>query len=207
MADGYGFGGEGDWKTSVLLRTVKVMADGLPGGTSFMEDYTYHLAPGEERILGAHMLEVCPSIAAEQADAARSTRWRSAAARTRSGWSSPPTPARRSSSASATWATGSGWWPTRSTSSSPTSRCRSCRWPARCGSRSRRLSTSAEAWLMAGGAAPHRAVHGRRRRTSSTTSPTMTGTELLVIDADTTLRGFQRELRWNEAYHRLAQGL
>ena len=63
MADGYGFGAEGDWKTSVMLRTLKVVADGLPGGTSFMEDYTYDLAPGNERILGAHMLEVCPSIA------------------------------------------------------------------------------------------------------------------------------------------------
>ena len=63
MADGYGFGAEGDWKTSVLLRTLKVIADGLPGGTSFMEDYTYDLAPGNERILGAHMLEICPSIA------------------------------------------------------------------------------------------------------------------------------------------------
>src|ERR687890_1275879 len=64
MADGYGFGGEGDWKSAVLLGTLKVAADGLPGGTSFMEDYTYHLGPGEELILGAHMLEVCPSIAA-----------------------------------------------------------------------------------------------------------------------------------------------
>ena len=63
MADGYGFGGEGDWKTSVLLRAAKVMAAGLPGGTSFMEDYTYNLVPGAELILGAHMLEVCPSIA------------------------------------------------------------------------------------------------------------------------------------------------
>ncbi len=64
MADGYGFGGEGDWKTSVLLRTLKVIGGDRPGGTSFMEDYTYHLVPGEELILGAHMLEVCPSIAA-----------------------------------------------------------------------------------------------------------------------------------------------
>ena len=47
MADGYGFGGEGDWKTSTLLRTLKVMAAGRPGGTSFMEDYTYHLGPGD----------------------------------------------------------------------------------------------------------------------------------------------------------------
>lgn len=66
MADGYGFGAEGDWKTAALVRVMKVMAAGLPGGTSFMEDYTYHLAPGEEMVLGAHMLEVCPSIAAER---------------------------------------------------------------------------------------------------------------------------------------------
>src|SRR3954453_16469487 len=62
MADGYGFGGEGDWKTSALLRVLKVAGAGLPGGTSFMEDYTYDLVPGDERILGAHMLEVCPTI-------------------------------------------------------------------------------------------------------------------------------------------------
>jgi L-arabinose isomerase len=64
MADGYGFGAEGDWKTAALLRAMKVMAIGLPGGTSFMEDYTYHLAPGSKQVLGAHMLEICPSIAA-----------------------------------------------------------------------------------------------------------------------------------------------
>lgn len=65
MADGYGFGGEGDWKTAILVRLLKVMATGLPGGTSFMEDYTYHLGAPSPRILGAHMLEVCPSIAAD----------------------------------------------------------------------------------------------------------------------------------------------
>ncbi|HET9516669.1 MAG TPA: L-arabinose isomerase, partial [Actinoplanes sp.] len=64
MADGYGFGGEGDWKTSVLVRTLKAMSVGAGRGTSFMEDYTYDLTPVQERILGAHMLEVCPSIAA-----------------------------------------------------------------------------------------------------------------------------------------------
>ncbi len=63
MADGYGFGAEGDWKTSALLRAMKVMAEGLPGGTSFMEDYTYHFEPGRERVLGSHMLEICPTIA------------------------------------------------------------------------------------------------------------------------------------------------
>lgn len=63
MADGYGFGAEGDWKTAALVRAMKVMASGLKGGTSFMEDYTYHLNPKGMKVLGAHMLEVCPSIA------------------------------------------------------------------------------------------------------------------------------------------------
>ena len=63
MADGYGFGAEGDWKTAALLRALKVMATGLKGGSSFMEDYTYHLNPANKVVLGAHMLEVCPSIA------------------------------------------------------------------------------------------------------------------------------------------------
>jgi L-arabinose isomerase len=63
MADGYGFGAEGDWKTATVVRALKVMATGLPGGTSFMEDYTYHLDPAGTRVLGAHMLEVCPTIA------------------------------------------------------------------------------------------------------------------------------------------------
>lgn len=64
MAKGYGFGAEGDWKTAALVRSMKVMAEGLKGGTSFMEDYTYHFDPKGMRVLGAHMLEVCPSIAA-----------------------------------------------------------------------------------------------------------------------------------------------
>ncbi|MCB9451053.1 MAG: L-arabinose isomerase [Anaerolineaceae bacterium] len=63
MADGVGFAGEGDWKTAALVRAMKVMAYGLGGGTSFMEDYTYHLDPSGMRVLGAHMLEICPSIA------------------------------------------------------------------------------------------------------------------------------------------------
>ena len=63
MAKGFGFGAEGDWKTAALVRSMKVMASGLNGGTSFMEDYTYHFDPKGMRVLGAHMLEVCPSIA------------------------------------------------------------------------------------------------------------------------------------------------
>jgi L-arabinose isomerase len=65
MAAGYGFAGEGDWKTAALVRTMKVMAKGLPGGTSFMEDYTYDFS-GSPKVLGSHMLEICPSIAAEK---------------------------------------------------------------------------------------------------------------------------------------------
>lgn len=65
MADGYGFAAEGDWKTAALVRAMKVMSHGLKGGTSFMEDYTYHLKDGGQ-VLGAHMLEVCPSIAADK---------------------------------------------------------------------------------------------------------------------------------------------
>jgi L-arabinose isomerase len=66
MAEGYGFGGEGDWKTSALVRAMKVMAAGLKGGNSFMEDYTYHFDPNNQLVLGSHMLEICPSIASDK---------------------------------------------------------------------------------------------------------------------------------------------
>jgi len=63
MNDGYGFGAEGDWKTAALVRAMKVMGSGLKGGNAFMEDYTYHFEPGDQMVLGSHMLEICPSIA------------------------------------------------------------------------------------------------------------------------------------------------
>jgi len=63
MADGYGFGGEGDWKTAAMVRAMKVMNVGLEGGTSFMEDYTYHFTPQKSYVLGSHMLEICSTIA------------------------------------------------------------------------------------------------------------------------------------------------
>ena len=63
MAAGYGYGGEGDWKTSAMVRALKVMASGMEGGNSFMEDYTYHFNPSNPMVLGSHMLEICPSIA------------------------------------------------------------------------------------------------------------------------------------------------
>ena len=66
MADGFGFGAEGDWKTAALVRSMKVMASGLPGGNSFMEDYTYQFDLNQSGVLGAHMLEICPSISANK---------------------------------------------------------------------------------------------------------------------------------------------
>lgn len=70
MADGYGFGAEGDWKTAILVRAMKTMAQGLPGGTSFMEDYTYDFREQGGLVLGSHMLEICPTIAAGKPRAA-----------------------------------------------------------------------------------------------------------------------------------------
>lgn len=66
MSKGYGFGAEGDWKTAALVRAMKLMATGLKGGNSFMEDYTYHFEPGNEMVMGSHMLEICESIASEK---------------------------------------------------------------------------------------------------------------------------------------------
>lgn len=66
MEQGYGFGAEGDWKQAALVHIMKTMAAGLNGGCSFMEDYTYHLYPGQEAVLSAHMLEICPSLAADK---------------------------------------------------------------------------------------------------------------------------------------------
>ena len=66
MAQGYGYGGEGDWKVAAMTAILKAMSDGQAGGTTFMEDYTYHLQPGNQYSLGAHMLEVCPSVGADR---------------------------------------------------------------------------------------------------------------------------------------------
>ncbi len=152
MADGFGFGAEGDWKSAVMVRLLKVMATGLPGGTSFMEDYTYDLDPANPTVLGAHMLEVCPSHRRSTARAARSTRWASAARPTRCGWSSTPPRARRSSPGSPTSATGSASSPTSIDIVAPgheLPRLPVARavWKPRPDMR-----TAVEAWLSAGGA-------------------------------------------------------
>jgi L-arabinose isomerase len=204
MADGYGFGGEGDWKTSVMLRTLKVVADGLPGGTSFMEDYTYHLVPGEEKILGAHMLEVCPSVAAGKPSLEIHPL----------GIGGRQDPVRLVFDAAPGPAVVLGLAdlgerfrfvantvtvvpPDAPLPNLPVARAVWRPDPD--------LRTSTEAWLMAGG--PHHTVLSSALSAEHLDDlAEMTSTELVLVDAHTTTRALARELKWNAAYHRLAQG-
>ncbi|MFF0558487.1 L-arabinose isomerase [Streptomyces sp. NPDC020472] len=205
MADGYGFGGEGDWKTSTLLRTLKAMAHGLPGGTSFMEDYTYDLRPGQELILGAHMLEVCPSLTtATPACEIHPLGIGGREDPVRLVFDADPGPAVVVGLADM----GDRFrlvanhidvvTPPEPLPELPVARAV---WRPRPD-----LRTSTEAWLTAG--APHHtvlttALGGEELEDLAE----MLRTELAVIDEDTTVRRFTRELRWNQAYHRLAQSL
>jgi L-arabinose isomerase len=204
MADGYGFGGEGDWKTSAVLRSLKVMADGLPGGTSFMEDYTYNLVPGAEKILGAHMLEVCPTIAADKPRVEIHPL----------GIGDREDPVRLVFDA----APGTGVVlgladlgerfrfvantievvpPDEPLPNLPVARAVWRPQPD--------LRTSTEAWLLAGG--PHHTVLSTALTDEHLDDLSeMTGTELVLVDGGTTIRRLTQELRWNAAYHRLAQG-
>lgn len=203
MADGYGFGGEGDWKTSVLLRGMKVMAGGLPGGTSFMEDYTYHLVPGEEKILGAHMLEVCPTITTQRASLEihpLSIGGREDPVRLR--FTADPGPAvvaGLSDLGDRFRLTVNEVDVVEPDEALPQLPVACAVWEPRPS-----LATSAEAWLMAG--APHHTVLSKAIGVDVLADfAEMTATEIAVIDADTSPRAFQRELRWSAAYHRLAE--
>ena len=205
MADGYGFGGEGDWKTSLLLRALKVAGSNRPGGTSFMEDYTYNLTPGEERILGAHMLEVCPTIAAGTPSCEIHPL----------GIGGREDPVRLVFDAAPGPAVVVGLAdmgdrfrlvaneidvvpPDQPLPNLPVARAV---WKPRPD-----LRTSAECWLTAGG--PHHTVLSAAVGAQELEDlAEMLRTELLVIDAGTTSRHFRKELRWNAAYHRLALGL
>jgi L-arabinose isomerase len=205
MADGYGFGAEGDWKTAVMLRTLKVVAEGLPGGTSFMEDYTYHLAPGSERILGAHMLEVCPSIAS----ATPSLEIHPLAIGNRE----DPVRLKFTAAPGAGVVVGLADMGDRfrlvvnevevvePDEPLPNLPVACAVWKPKPDFR-----TSAESWLSAG--APHHTVLSTALNVDAVWDfAEMTRTEVVVIDADTTARGFADQLRWSQAYHRLAQGL
>ena len=200
MADGYGFGGEGDWKTAALVRTMKVMAAGLDGGTSFMEDYTYHLRDSGQ-VLGAHMLEVCPSIAdgkpaveihplsiGGKADPVRLVfTGRSGPALNASMVDvgerfrlvvntvdvvAPPEPLPKLPVARVLW--------------NPHPNLRS----------------AATAWILAGGA-HHTGFSQALTLEHLENYAEMAGLEFLVIDSSTTIANFKKELRWNDAAFRL----
>jgi L-arabinose isomerase len=205
MADGYGFGGEGDWKTAVLIRAAKVMGAGLPGGASLMEDYTYNLVPGEESILGAHMLEICPSLTTKKPsleihalgiggreDPVRLVFDTDAGAGVVVALSDMrdrfrlvanvvevidlPAPLPHLPVARAVWKPAPD------------------------------LATSAAAWLTAG-AAHHTVLSTALGVEAWEDFAEMSRTELLVIDENTTKRGFAHEVKWNSAYYRLAQSI
>jgi L-arabinose isomerase len=205
MANGYGFGGEGDWKTSALLRVLKVMATGREGGTSFMEDYTYHLGPGPQRVLGAHMLEVCPTLTTSQPSCeVHALGIGDREDPVRLVFSADPGPAfvvglldlgdRFRLVANAIDVVP----PDEPLPMLPVAHAV---WEPRPS-----LPTSAEAWLLAGG--PHHTVLSQALGLDALEDfAAITGAELLVIDERTTIRDFSREVRWNAAYHRLAAGL
>ncbi|WP_406333548.1 L-arabinose isomerase [Streptomyces sp. NBC_00203] len=205
MADGYGFGGEGDWKTSALLRTMKVMGLGQTGGTTFMEDYTYHLGPGTPRVLGAHMLEVCPSVAADRPSCeihALSIGGREDPVRLV--FDAAPGPALVVGLADL----GDRFRLTANAvdvvaSSQPLPHLPVARavWQPRPS-----LAESAENWMLAG--APHHTVLSSAVDIEALTDfAAMTGVELLTIDESTAPGQLAKEMRWNAAYHRLAQAL
>jgi L-arabinose isomerase len=205
MADGYGFGAEGDWKTAALVRAVKVMASGLPGGTSFMEDYTYHLDPRNPRVLGAHMLEVCASIAegrpslevhplgiGGKADPARLV------------FNVPAGPALNASLVDL----GNRFRlivnvvdvvkPEEALPKLPTARAVWVPQPS--------LKVAAAAWIHAGGA-HHTAFTQALGAEHLEDYAEMAGIELVLIEEGTSIRELKKELRWNEAYYQSTKGL
>ena len=204
MVEGYGFGGEGDWKTSVMLHTLKAMGSNDSRGTSFMEDYTYHWGPGTPKILGAHMLEVCPSIAAgkprvdihplsigDREDPVRLV------------FDAEPGPAIvvgicdlgdrfRLVLNEVTVVE-----PDEPLPKLPVARAV---WEPKPD-----LATSAESWIAAGG--PHHTVLSMAVGTEEMVDfANLLGVELLIIDSSTNRRDFANQIHWNQAYYRLAKG-
>jgi L-arabinose isomerase len=205
MSEGYGFGAEGDWKTAALVRAVKVMASGMSGGTSFMEDYTYHLDPRGPKVLGAHMLEVCASIAegkpslevhplgiGGKADPARLV------------FNVAEGPALNASLVDL----GNRFRlivnavdvvpPDSALPKLPTARAVWVPRPS--------LKVAAAAWIHAGGA-HHTAFSQALAPEHLEDYAGMAGIEFVLIDETTTIRELQKELRWNEVYYHLAKGL
>jgi L-arabinose isomerase len=202
MADGYGFGAEGDWKSCGLVRALKVMASGRPGGVSFMEDYTYHLVAGQERVLGAHMLEICPSIAGGKPSLEIH----------------PLSIGGRSDPCRLVFDSGTGpavnvamvdmrgrmrlvaaeldaVAPDRAMPKLPVARAV---WIPRPD-----FKLACEAWILAGGA--HHCAHSRALDMAHIEDfATMAGIELVRIGTGTEIHALRNELRWNDIAYRLA---
>jgi len=205
MAEGYGFGAEGDWKTAVLVRIAKVMGYGLPGGASLMEDYCYNFVPGEQKILGAHMLEICPSLTDDRPrleihplgiggredpvrlvfDATPRPGVVVALSDLRDRFRltanvvevvEPDQPLPNLPVARAVWRPAPD------------------------------LATSASCWLAAG-AAHHTVMTTAVPLEAWHDFAAIAGVELAVIDEQTTARRFEDELRWSAVYYRVSQGL
>jgi L-arabinose isomerase len=204
MADGYGFGAEGDWKTAALVRAMKVMSYGLKGGTSFMEDYTYHLRNGGQ-VLGAHMLEVCPSIAEGRPSAEIHPL-------SIGGKGDPVRLVFAASSGTAVNASvidlGNRFRlivnqvnlmrPEQPLQKLPVARAIWIPEP--------NLKIAATAWIYAGGA-HHTSLSRALTDEHLKDFAEMAGLEFLLIDRDTTVAGFIKELKYNAAYYHLAFGL
>ncbi|MEG0740766.1 MAG: L-arabinose isomerase [Clostridia bacterium] len=201
MGKGIGFGGEGDWKLAALDRVMKLMAAGLPGGTAFMEDYSYHMEPGNEGILGAHMLEVDPDIAADRP------------------WIEvhPLGIGDREDPARLCFNTGDGdaivctlvdmgdrfrmivndvhaCAPFHDMPNLPTARVMWKPMPS--------LSTSAEAWILAGGA-HHTVLSYALDAEHMRDFCEIMGIEFIHINKDTTIPQLQKELQWNDIVWRI----
>jgi L-arabinose isomerase len=205
MRDGYGFGAEGDWKTAALVRAMKVMSSGLPGGVSFMEDYTYHLTPGSEKILGAHMLEVCETIARNKPklDILPLSIGRK------------DDPVRLIFDARTGPAIGASIMDMGSRfrmvanvvdvvpTDQPLPKLPVARalWLPR-----PNLKTAATAWIHAGGA-HHTSFSYALTAEHLRDFTTMAGIEFLLIDESTHIEDFKDKLRWNELFYLLAKGL
>lgn len=205
MAEGYGFAGEGDWKTAALVRAMKVMAAGLPKGTSFMEDYTYHLSPDGMKVLGAHMLEICPTIASTQPTLEVHPL----------GIGGKPDPVRLvfdSKTGPAVNASivemGNRLRMIVNTvvavpNDAPLPKLPVARalWLP-----NPDLKTAAATWIYAGGA-HHTGFSFDLTVEHLEDFATMAGMEFLLIDEKTSVRDFKKELRWNDLYYHLAKGL
>jgi L-arabinose isomerase len=197
MADGYGFGAEGDWKTAALVRAMKVMGTGLSGGASFMEDYTYDFDPRGPKVLGAHMLEVCESIAKGKPslevhplgiggkadpprlvfDVAKGPALNATVLDMGNRFRmilnevdvvAPPKPLAKLPVARAVWVPRPD------------------------------LKTAAAAWILAGGA-HHTGFSQALTREHLEDFALMSGIEVVTIDAGTTIPAFRNELRWNDS--------